>query len=294
MLKQASIRMVSGNMPDTDRQLVDKLIESFESLLEDSTTEFPAKIVRAKLPGSIFIIRDPEKIVVAYAPKLGNEVAYIDHPQNVLPSHVARDLSMSRDIDDLSIAVLPRYLLGKLPEQQRVGLQPAVHDIVTRSVSAFQMANGISAFSPIFGPNKYPVQENLIFVLMPFQETLDKVYKSTVKPAVEDDLKLVCRRADEIKGNNPIMNDIWKSICEARIVIADLTGFNPNVMYELGIAHTLGKPSLLMYQDKDTSAKFPFDLAHIRRVNYEDSAAGGVRLRADIVSTLKTMLQFEA
>jgi hypothetical protein len=52
---------------------------------------------------------------------------------------------------------------------------------------------------------------------------------------------MVVHKADELKNANFVMQDIWKSICEARIVLADLTGFNANVMYELGIAHTVGK-----------------------------------------------------
>jgi hypothetical protein len=42
------------------------------------------------------------------------------------------------------------------------------------------------------------------------------------------------------------MRNIWKSICEARLVVADLTGGNANVFYELGIAHTVGKETILI------------------------------------------------
>lgn len=287
-------RTISGNIPEIDRQNIDKVINLFENMLEEASRELPGKIIRPKIPGSVFVFRDPEKYIVAYAPRSGQEVRYIDSERNILPSHVIRDLSMQLDLDDVSVAVLPKYVIDLPEEQQRIGLLPAVKDLISRSVSAFEMQHGISAFSPIFGPNKYPVQHDLVFVLMPFNSELDKVYSSIVRPALQDDLGLVCRRADEIKGNNPIMHDIWKSICEARIVLADLTDFNPNVMYELGIAHTLGKPSLLIYQDSNTTSKFPFDLSHIRRINYQDSAAGGVKLRKDIGEAINAMLAFEA
>jgi len=81
-----------------------------------------------------------------------------------------------------------------------------------------------------------------------------------------------------------------KSICEARIVIADLTGLNPNVMYELGIAHTVGKETMLIYQKTENTLKFPFDLAHIRRIEYENTAPGGKKLENELRETLVNIL----
>jgi hypothetical protein len=90
---------------------------------------------------------------------------------------------------------------------------------------------------PFFGPADFIKDPLLCFVLMPFNEQLDRVYASIVRPTVEAQ-GLVYRRADEIRGNQAIMQDIWRSLCEDRLVIAELTGRNSNVFYELGIAHT--------------------------------------------------------
>ena len=100
---------------------------------------------------------------------------------------------------------------------------------------------------------------------------------------------LVCKRADDIKTNKAIIQDIFKAICEARIIIADVTRLNPNVMYELGIAHTLGKETDLIYQKKQ-EIKFPFDLAHIRRIEYENSATGGKLLEQELRGVLQNIL----
>ena len=103
---------------------------------------------------------------------------------------------------------------------------------------------------------------------MPFTADLTKIYQTFIKPTVErPEFNLVCRRADDVKSNRAIIQDIWKSLCEARLVIAVLSGLNPNVMYELGVAHTLGKETILIYQ-RGEDIKFPFDLAHIRRIEY--------------------------
>jgi hypothetical protein len=101
---------------------------------------------------------------------------------------------------------------------------------------------------------------------------------------------LVCKRADDIKSNRAIMQDIWKSICEARIIIADMSNLNPNVMYELGIAHTIGKETILLYQKTNQELRFPFDLSHIRRIEYENTMTGAKALESNLSLTLDNVL----
>ncbi|RJX25748.1 MAG: hypothetical protein C4531_16735 [Desulfurivibrio sp.] len=145
--------------------------------------------------------------------------------------------------------------------------------------------------NPIFGPASYQVDERLAFVLMPFTDELTEIYKTFIKPTVElPEFQLVCKRADDIKSNRAIIQDIWKSICEARIIIADMSNLNPNVMYELGITHTLGKETILIYQKSEEEIKFPFDLSHIRRIEYENSATGGRKLEQELKETLEHIL----
>jgi nucleoside 2-deoxyribosyltransferase len=71
------------------------------------------------------------------------------------------------------------------------------------------------------------------------------------------------------------MNDILRSIHEADYIIADLTEQNPNVYYELGLAHATGKPIILITQN---IGKLPFDLRHQRVIEYSDTAAGAAQL----------------
>jgi len=144
--------------------------------------------------------------------------------------------------------------------------------------------------NPIFGPASYKIDQRLAFVLMPFEKDLTDIYNTFVKPTVESqEFVLVCRRADDVKSNRAVIQDIWKSICESRLVIADLSGLNSNVMYELGIAHTVGKETILIYQHAD-ELRFPFDLAHIRRIEYVNNAIGGKKLVDDLRATLAAVL----
>ena len=86
-----------------------------------------------------------------------------------------------------------------------------------------------------------------------------------------------CVRADDIFAPGPIINDILRSIQESDYIIADLTEQNPNVYYELGLAHASGKPVILITQNIDS---LPFDLRHQRIIEYSDTAAGGAQLGA--------------
>lgn len=108
-------------------------------------------------------------------------------------------------------------------------------------------------------PNKRSV-----FVLMPFDEEIDIFYKSLIKPVLED-AGFNVLRADNIISQQNILRDVIKGIVESDLIIADLTGANPNVFYELGIAHSFRKPVILITQSIDD---VPFDLKSYRLVEY--------------------------
>jgi hypothetical protein len=89
-------------------------------------------------------------------------------------------------------------------------------------------------------PKDIVVDATLAFVLMPFSPDMDPIYEDVLIPVLR---KLALRpvRADEIFNNRQIMDDIWDNIERSRVIIADLTGKNPNVFYETGIAHAPGQ-----------------------------------------------------
>lgn len=102
------------------------------------------------------------------------------------------------------------------------------------------------------------------FVLMPFSEPISSNYNEIFKPTLED-IGYSVSRADDLSMPRPIMDDIRKSIRETELILCEMSGKNANVFYELGLAHALGKPAILVCQDKDD---IPFDLRHIRTIRY--------------------------
>jgi hypothetical protein len=106
------------------------------------------------------------------------------------------------------------------------------------------------------------------FVMQPFGGTLGTYYDSIFKPAIEQAGLTPIRADAEIFGTGKIMDQIWRGIGGARVLVAELTSKNPNVFYELGLAHALEKPVVLVSSNQDD---VPFDLRHIRAIFYDQS-----------------------
>jgi hypothetical protein len=129
------------------------------------------------------------------------------------------------------------------------------------------------------------VDPKLVFVLMPFSEKWsDRIWEKHLKRIIGAcDLNPI--RADDLSGIN-VIQDIWHSISIAQIVIADLTGMNPNVYYELGLAHALRKKTVLLSQNFDD---IPFDLRPYRHIFYEDNSDGYDILERNLTKSLRAL-----
>jgi len=110
-------------------------------------------------------------------------------------------------------------------------------------------------------------EEMTCFTVMPFGGYFNDYYKRIYKPAIAE-AGLVPTRADDLSRSSAIINDIWSFTKKAKIVLADLTGQNPNVFYELGLAHALAKPVVLIASSIDD---VPFDLRALRVLIYDNN-----------------------
>ena len=118
---------------------------------------------------------------------------------------------------------------------------------------------------PIWARRNFKPDSTFCFVLMPFQDSFFRLYEDGILPAAKA-AGLRCKHAGEIFDNREIIEDVWESICTARLIVADVTGRNPNVFYELGICHTLGKEVIVLTQNHDD---VPFDIRHRRFLDYD-------------------------
>lgn len=106
------------------------------------------------------------------------------------------------------------------------------------------------------------------FVMQPFASPFGGYFNSIFKPAVEQAGLQAIRADAEIFGTGKIMDQIWRGIRDATVLVAELTSKNPNVFYELGLAHALEKPVVLVTSNQED---VPFDLRHIRVILYDQS-----------------------
>jgi nucleoside 2-deoxyribosyltransferase len=112
--------------------------------------------------------------------------------------------------------------------------------------------------------------EIFAFVLMPFTKEFDDVYRLGIKETAAS-LNINAERVDEQIFREGILERIYRQIEVADLVIADMTGQNPNVFYEVGYAHAKSKMCILMTRDADD---IPFDLKHHRHIVYGNSISG--------------------
>lgn len=115
-----------------------------------------------------------------------------------------------------------------------------------------------------------------IFVVMQFTDEYNELYLNVIKPIVEVEFEYECIRADDFRSSSPILKDIVDSILNSKAIIAEITPDNPNVFYEIGYSHAIGKPTILLC-DK-TRSKLPFDLSGFRTLFYENTISGKAKI----------------
>jgi hypothetical protein len=104
------------------------------------------------------------------------------------------------------------------------------------------------------------------FVMQPFAPPLGDYYEKIFRPAIEKAGLQPVRADAEIFATGKIIDQVWRGINAAKVLVAELTTRNPNVFYELGLAHALRKPVVLVSSNE---ADVPFDLQHIRVIYYD-------------------------
>ena len=131
----------------------------------------------------------------------------------------------------------------------------------------------------------------LVFVLTPFAPEFDEVYQQGIKPTWEELDFRVLRADEEFHVHDIMCRAICQNIQRARFIVADMTGRNPNVFYELGLAHAFGKPVILITQHKDD---VPFDLQSIPYINYGVGEENIAELRGGLKKMVQGLLEMEA
>lgn len=168
-----------------------------------------------------------------------------------------------------AVKVIEDYIKERFPEESvYVSAKPSERKI-TFSPSVFSIPNS-------------DVEQDLVAVMMPFGAHFSSVHQAIIAACGNAGRR--CLRADDIWEESTIIQDVFNLIFRAHVVIVDFSGKNPNVMYETGIAHTLGKHVIPISQSLDD---VPFDIKHHRVLKYLPNAEGMQDLRTALATKLR-------
>ena len=127
------------------------------------------------------------------------------------------------------------------------------------------------------------------FVMMSFADPTGSYYKTIYEPAIRKAGLRPIRADDDMFSTGKIVDQIWLGIHSSKVLVAELTGRNPNVFYELGLAHALQKPVVLV---SATEKDVPFDVQHIRVIYYNTlDPFWGEKLIAKIAENVLSAIQ---
>lgn len=174
---------------------------------------------------------------------------------------------------DIPIDILRRNInalkfLGHIEEinQDTYKVKPSIFDNLPLSKGEVSLDRKINRY---YQEIKIEAVEPFCFVIMPFKEEEfpQRIYVEVIKPLVEDFFNISCYRVDEDRLPDRIDNKIYSYFLRAAFIIAEVTTLNPNVLYELGLAHMLEKDCIIL--TTTSISKVPFDINRIRAEQYD-------------------------
>lgn len=230
---------------------------------------------------------------------LNNRYSLSDFPEDFIKYTIFKD---TRPINDFEVSIYPNFVDEELISMwvfvtsknnpfyrfdNRNLLDNLYPLLINTYKFLFQRRYNKMVVNPIFQNRDTRTDENSVFIIMPFTEIWSNdIWEEVIKPSVKE-LNMTPVRADDLYGAN-IMEDVWQSILKASIIICDTTGRNPNVFYELGIAHTIGKKVILLTQKIED---IPFDLQAYRHIKYDTTLSGGTQLKENLKKHITELLK---
>lgn len=239
-----------------------------------------------KLGKRVLALRD--RVVAEFTSSDWQEVGLLTGTTNQINSH--RRLLRSLSFGDEDYAGNALELIISIAEQS-----PQILQVFEQFVTEKYPGEGVyisakpSERKITFAPSVFQVPENqtiesdLVAVMMPFRKEFSSVHDGIKQACLAAGFR--CIRVDNIWEESTVIQDIFNLIFRANVVVVDFTSKNPNVMYETGIAHTLGKIVIPISQSMED---VPFDIAHHRVLKYLPNSEGV----CSMVGTLTERLRY--
>lgn len=215
------------------------------------------------------------------SPEMVKVIEYLLHPD-----HFLFDDKVDRDkaLEAITSSLKTNGLMISVQANGTVRLFSANGEFVSTSFDVIPTERLITFKPSVFQVPAKTLNEKLISVMMPFNAGFNGTYSAIAR--VADYMSLECKRADDIWDNSTFIQDIFDLIFCSKVVVVDFTGKNPNVMYETGIAHTLGKTVIPITQSLDD---IPSDLGHHRALKYYPNEEGLRNLSNELYKRLQVI-----
>lgn len=204
------------------------------------------------------------------------------YPSLVSPED-ARNFMDLEEIFSPVVLMVPRPHLELEGDQFESAAKESAEMLMEPTREDIDKENRIVRINPIFQGRDFEIDPELVFVLMQFSSPYTEIFDDVIEPVVSSE-GFRCLKSDDIFGTTAVIEDIWANINRSALVIAEITDNNPNVMYELGICHTIGKEVMMITQAPST---IPFNFRHMRAYSYDNSIRGSTELRNNISGVLR-------
>lgn len=283
-------RNKGGTMPQDLQEKIDRLLDEFMAQVDVISQErhLQKGIARSQLSCDMLAVMDSESLyVVAQLRSENRSSTYIHNPDaSWNPQKVMNSAEWEFGFTDPFLIRFPASLLSEDSERRQESLKKIASDHIDFEFHRFTGLLSLLRTRPIFGSALATGSDRILLLLLPFEEMLNRNKEVIMNATTIAKLEIVI--ADDIRNGKSAIRELWESINEARIVIADLTGPHPGVMYGLGIAHTVGKETVLIVPE---GSNYMVDIPKTHRIEYKNSDEGLEKLKKDLSDILKVLLE---
>ncbi|OPY50788.1 MAG: hypothetical protein A4E49_02580 [Methanosaeta sp. PtaU1.Bin112] len=282
-------RMRSGDMDSELIAKVDKLIDEFMEIVNGVTEDrhLQRGIARSQLPCSAVAILDRDNLSIMAQFRTENKItSYYHRPEiSLTPQRAANNAQWEFGFTDAFVIQIPADLIGKSASDRHSALQKIASEHVDSEFLRFESMLSLMRTRPIFGNAPEPIGSRTLLLLQPQDSAWRGNEESILNASRATGMQII--EAEDIRSGRSAVRDMWQSINYAAVIIADLTGADAGVMYGLGIAHTLGKETILIHPQ---GSKYLTDIPRTYRIEYEENDAGRAKLMVDLTRMLEALL----
>ena len=288
-MQNSGTRTTGGDMEPELQAKVDKLMEEFAAVVDAMAEDrhLQKGIARIQLPFSMVAILDKERLSILAQFQMENRFASYFYKPNIAltPQQAANSAQWEFGFVDAYIIQFPAQLLDQSSNDRHQALQAVSTQHIDSEFLRLTQMLSLMRTKPIFGQAAQPIGSRPILLLLPQDADMRRNLESILKAISANNLSE--DEAEDIRVGKSAVREMWYSLNGAAVIIADLTGTDAGVMYGLGIAHTLGKETILIHPQ---GSKYLTDIPRTHRIEYEDSIVGRAKLEEQLSQMLSSML----